>query len=55
MSRFAKSISNLGDLYTVLQMFVLGAHLKSKRYVPLRIPVLLVRTGPRTTATIDPG
>ena len=29
--RVAKSISNLGDLYTVLQMFVLGAHLKSKR------------------------
>jgi hypothetical protein len=28
-----ESISKLGDLYTVLQMFVLGAHLQSKRYV----------------------
>ncbi|ORY23035.1 endoplasmic reticulum protein [Naematelia encephala] len=27
----SQSLSNLGDLYTVLQMFVLGAHLQSKR------------------------
>ncbi|CAD6569589.1 MAG: hypothetical protein TREMPRED_005321 [Tremellales sp. Tagirdzhanova-0007] len=31
LSPFTQSISNLGDLYAVLQMFVLGAHLKSKK------------------------
>jgi hypothetical protein len=43
MCRVAKSISNLGDLYTVLQMFVLGAHLRSKRCAPsptVRLSVL---------------
>ncbi|KAK8869782.1 hypothetical protein IAR55_000350 [Kwoniella newhampshirensis] len=31
LSPFAESMSNLGSLYTVLQMFVLGAHLRSKK------------------------
>lgn len=31
VGRLAQALENLGDLYTVLQMFVLGAHLKAKR------------------------
>nr|XP_031862775.1 uncharacterized protein CI109_001787 [Kwoniella shandongensis]KAA5529847.1 hypothetical protein CI109_001787 [Kwoniella shandongensis] len=31
LNPFAESMSNIGSLYTVLQMFVLGAHLRSKK------------------------
>jgi len=34
LTPFTQSVQNIGDLYTVLQMFVLGAHLKSKKGSP---------------------
>jgi len=43
LSPFTQSVANLGDLYTVLQMFVLGAHLQSKSGPrPQTLPLLFL-------------